>query len=218
VRLAAQAVAREVERRAPDLATSRWWKEERQGVFVDFNQNAKDRTVASAWSVRATPDARVSMPVHWDEVRDLRPEAFTLVTAPERHAAGDPWAGMDAERGTLDGLLALAERLGPVEKPPKGAGRRTATRPLVEVARARTRAEALAGLDAWKAKHPDVVPLLEEADVLVDGMRGSSSLWYRVRVNLEHVPEPQRPEQAELEVDYDPWAGYRGAQRPPVRR
>ena len=218
VRLAAQAVAREVERRAPDLATSRWWKEERQGVFVDFNQNAKDRTVASAWSVRATPDARVSMPVHWDEVRDLRPEAFTLVTAPERHAAGDPWAGMDAERGSLDGLLALAERLGPVEKPPKGAGRRTATRPLVEVARARTRAEALAGLDAWKAKHPDVVPLLEEADVLVDGMRGSSSLWYRVRVNLEHVPEAQRPEQAELEVDYDPWAGYRGAQRPPARR
>jgi bifunctional non-homologous end joining protein LigD len=218
VRLAAQAVAREVERRAPDLATSRWWKEERQGVFVDFNQNAKDRTVASAWSVRATPDARVSMPVHWDEVRELRPEAFTLVTAPERHAAGDPWAGMDAERGSLDGLLALAERLGPVEKPPKGAGRRTATRPLVEVARARTRAEALAGLDAWKAKHPDVVPLLEEADVLVDGMRGSSSLWYRVRVNLEHVPEAQRPEQAELEVDYDPWAGYRGAQRPPVRR
>ena len=218
VRLAAQAVAREVERRAPDLATSRWWKEERQGVFVDFNQNAKDRTVASAWSVRATPDARVSMPVHWDEVRDLRPEAFTLVTAPERHAAGDPWAGMDAERGSLDGLLALAERLGPVEKPPKGAGRRTATRPLVEVARARTRAEALAGLDAWKAKHPDVVPLLEEADVLVDGMRGSSSLWYRVRINLEHVPEAQRPEQAELEVDYDPWAGYRGAQRPPVRR
>ena len=218
VRLAAQAVAREVERRAPDLATSRWWKEERQGVFVDFNQNAKDRTVASAWSVRATPDARVSMPVHWDEVRDLRPEAFTLVTAPERHAAGDPWAGMDAERGSLDGLLALAERLGPVEKPPKGAGRRTATRPLVEVARARTRAEALAGLDAWKAKHPDVVPLLEEADVLVDGMRGSSSLWYRVRINLEHVPEAQRPEQAELEVDYDPWAGYRGAQRPPARR
>ncbi len=213
VRLAAQTVAREVERRAPALATSRWWKEERQGVFVDFNQNAKDRTVASAWSVRATPDARVSIPVHWAEVREVRPEDWTLVTAPERHAAGDPWAGMDAERGSLEGLLALAERLGPVEKPPKGTGTRTVTRPLVEVARARTKAEALAGLESWKAKHPDVVPLLEEADVLVDGMRGSSSLWYRVRVNLQHVPAGQRPSQADLEVDYDPWAGYRGAQR-----
>ena len=90
--------------------------------------------------------------------------------------------------------------------------------PLVEVARARTRAEALVGLESWKAKHPEVVPLLEESDVLVDGMRGSSSLWYRVRVNLQHVPVDQRPEQAELEADYDPWAGYRGPQRRPVRR
>jgi DNA ligase D-like protein (predicted polymerase) len=218
VRLAAQTVAREVERRAPALATSRWWKEERQGVFVDFNQNAKDRTVASAWSVRATADARVSTPVEWAEVRELRPHDWTLVTAPERHAAGDPWTAMDAERGSLVGLLALAEELGPVEKPPKGTGRRAQTMPLVEVARARTKAEALAGLESWKAKHPDVVPLLEEADVLVDGMRGSSSLWYRVRVNLQHVPEVKRPEQAELEVDYDPWAGYRGAQRRPARR
>jgi DNA ligase D-like protein (predicted polymerase) len=213
VRLAAQTVAREVERRAPDLATSRWWKEERQGVFVDFNQNAKDRTVASAWSVRATPDARVSTPLRWDEVRDVRPADWTLTTAPERYAAGDPWAGMDAERGSLDGLLELAQELGPVEKPPKGAGRRTMTMPLVEVARARTKAEALAGLESWKGKHPHVVPLLQESDVLVDGMRGSSSLWYRIRVNLQHVPEEQRPAQAELEVDYDPWAGYRGAQR-----
>jgi len=213
VRLAAQTVAREVERRVPDLATSRWWKEERSGVFVDFNQNAKDRTVASAWSVRATPDARVSMPLRWDEVRAARPEDWTLITAPERYAAGDPWAGMDVERGSLDGLLELAERLGPVEKPPKGTGKRTVTMPLVEVARARTQAEVLAGLDSWKAKHPHVVPLLEESDVLLDGMRGSSSLWYRVRVNLQHVPADQRPEQAELEVDDDPWAGYRGAQR-----
>ena len=218
VRLAAQTVAREVERRAPDLATSRWWKEERQGVFVDFNQNAKDRTVASAWSVRATPDARVSMPLRWDEVRTVRPEDWTLTTAPERYADADPWAGMAAELGSLDGLLALAEELGPVERAPKGVGGRTVTMPLVEVARARTRAEALAGLESWKGKHPDVVPLLEESDVLVDGMRGSSSLWYRVRVNLQHVPEDQRPEQGELEVDYDAWAGYRGAQRPPSRR
>ena len=218
VRLAAQTVAREVERRAPALATSRWWKEERQGVFVDFNQNAKDRTVASAWSVRATPDARVSTPLQWAEVGQVRPEESTLTTAPERYAAGDPWAGMDAQGGSLDGLLALAEELGPVEKPPKGAGRRTVTMPLVEVARARTKAEALAGLESWKGKHPEVVPLLEESDVLVDGMRGSSSLWYRVRVNLQHVPVEQRPAQAELEVDYDPWAGYRGAQRRPARR
>lgn len=214
LRTSAEAVAREVERRAPSLATSRWWKEERQGVFVDFNQNAKDRTVASAYSVRATPDARVSTPLRWDEVRRVRPEEHTLRTVPARFAdLGDPWAGMDDDAGSLDGLLALAERLGPVEKPPKGTGRRTPTRPLVEVARARTRAEALAGLAAWQARHPGVVPLLQEADVLVDGMRGSSSLWYRVRVNLEHVPEAQRPEQEALEVDHDPWAGYRGAQR-----
>ncbi len=218
VRSAAQTVAREVERRVPDLATSRWWKEEREGVFVDFNQNAKDRTVASAWSVRATPDARVSMPLHWDEVREVRPQDWTLTTAPQRYADGDAWAGMGSGGGSLDGLLALADELGPVEKPPKGTGRRTSTMPLVEVARARTRAEALAGLEVWKAKHPDVVPLLQEADVLVDGMRGSSSLWYRIRVNLQHVPADQRPEQAALEVDYDPWAGYRGAQRRPGQR
>jgi bifunctional non-homologous end joining protein LigD len=183
-------------------------------VFVDFNQNAKDRTVASAYSVRATPDARVSTPLRWEEVRSVRPEEHTLTSVPARYAGeGDPWAGMDGARGSLDALLALAERLGPADKPPKGAGRRQSTMPLVEVARARTKAEALAGLEQWKAKHPGVVPLLEEPDVLVDGMRGSSSLWYRVRVNLQHVPEAERPEQAELEVDYDPWAGYRGAQR-----
>ena len=214
LRSAAEAVAREVERRAPDLATSRWWKEERQGVFVDFNQNAKDRTVASAYSVRATPDARVSTPLAWDEVREVRPADHTLLTVPGRFAdRGDPWAGFDAVRGSLEPLLALADRLGPAEKPPRGTGRRTVSRPLVEVARARTKAEALAGLESWRARHPDVVPLLQDADVLVDGMRGSSSVWYRVRVNLQHVPEAQRPEQAELEVDYDPWAGYRGAQR-----
>ena len=214
VRSAAEAVAREVENRAPGLATSRWWKEERQGVFVDFDQNAKDRTVASAYSVRATPDARVSTPLRWDEVRQVRPADHTLATAPARFAEiGDPWAGFDAEPGSLEALLALAERLGPVEKPPKGTGRRTPRMPLVEVARARTKPEALAGLQSWRAKHPDVVPLLADSDVLVDGMRGSSSVWYRVRINLQHVPEAQRPQQDELEVDYDPWAGYRGSQR-----
>lgn len=216
VRLAAETVAREVENRAEGLATSRWWKEERgEGVFVDFNQNAKDRTVASAYSVRAVPDARVSTPLTWDEVRDVRPEDHTVLTVPQRWAelGGDPWAGMDGTGGSLQALLDLAERLGPAEKPPKGTGSRTKTMPLIEVARAKTKPEVLAGLESWKAKHPDVVPHLAEADVLVDGMRGSSSLWYRVRLNLQHVPEDQRPEQDELEVDYDPWATYRGRQQ-----
>jgi bifunctional non-homologous end joining protein LigD len=221
LRRAAETVAREVERRAPDLATSRWWKEERHGVFVDFNQNAKDRTVASAYSVRALPDARVSTPLRWDEVRDCQPEAHTLATVPARIAdIGDPWVGMDASSGSLLPLLTLAESMGPAEKPPKGTGRRRATMPLIEVARARTKPEALEGLDRWKARHPTVVPLLEEADVLVDGMRGSSSLWYRVRVNLHHVPEDDRPVQEPLEVDYDPWAGrvWPGRAAPPDDR
>jgi bifunctional non-homologous end joining protein LigD len=208
LRRAAETVAREVEHRAPDLATSRWWKEERHGVFVDFNQNAKDRTVASAYSVRALPDARVSTPLHWDEVRDCRPEDHTLLTVPARYAEiGDPWAGMDAERGSLLPLLELAKSMGPAEKAPKGTGRRASTMPLIEVARAKTKPEAIEGLDRWKAKHADLIPMLAEADVLVDGMRGSSSLWYRVRINLQHVPEGDRPEQEPLEVDYDPWAG-----------
>ena len=208
LRRAAETVAREVERRAPDLATSSWWKEERHGVFVDFNQNAKDRTVASAYSVRAVPDARVSTPLHWDEVPGCRPDAYTLSTVPARLAEiGDPWAGLDASAGTLRPLLALAQTMGPPDKPPKGTGRRQSTMPLIEVARARTKPEALEGLDRWKARHPAVVPLLAEADVLVDGMRGSSSLWYRVRINLQHVPQDVRPAQEPLEVDYDPWAG-----------
>jgi bifunctional non-homologous end joining protein LigD len=210
VRLAAETVAREVENRVPDLATSRWWKEERQGVFVDFNQNAKDRTVASAYSVRATPDARVSTPLDWDEVPGCRPERLTLSVVLRRHAErGDPWADMDDAAGSLDGLLELARRLGPAEKPPKGAGRRQSTMPLLEIARARTRNEALAGLDRWKARHPAVVAHLQPVDVLVDGMRGRSSVWYRIRVNLQHVPEAERPEQEALEVDDDPWAGFR---------
>ena len=208
VRLAAQAVAREVENRAPDIATSRWWKEERDGVFVDFNQNAKDRTVASAYSVRARPDARVSTPLAWDEVAGCRPEEYTLPTVRERFTAiGDPWAGMDDTAGSLQPLLDLAKRLGPAEKPPKGVGRRQQTMPLIEIARAKTKDEAMAGLDRWKQRHSTVVEHLQAADILVDGMRGRSSIWYRIRVNLRHVPEAQRPQQEPLEVDYDPWAG-----------
>jgi bifunctional non-homologous end joining protein LigD len=206
VRLAAQTIAREVENRAPDLATSKWWKEERHGVFVDFNQNAKDRTVASAYSVRPTPDARVSTPLTWAEVPDCRPEVFTLPAVLERYASiGDPWEGIDGSGGSLEPLLDLASRLGPAEKPPKGVGRRQPTMPLIEIARAKTKQEALAGLERWKARHPSVVAHLQAADTLVDGMRGRSSIWYRIRVNLQHVPEAERPAQEPLEVDYDPW-------------
>jgi bifunctional non-homologous end joining protein LigD len=208
VRLAAEAVAREVENRAPGIATARWWKEEREGVFVDFNQNAKDRTVASAFSVRPKPDARVSTTLAWSEVPGCRPELFTLPTVLARHTdVGDPWEGMEGTAGSLEPLLTLAERLGPAEKPPKGTGRRQSSMPLVEIARAKTRDEAMAGLDRWKARHPSVVAHLQPADTLVDGMRGRSSIWYRIRVNLQHVPEAERPEQEPLEVDYDPWAG-----------
>ncbi len=207
VRHAAETVAREVENRAPELATSKWWKEERQGVFVDFNQNAKDRTVASAYSVRPTPDARVSTPLAWDKVPDCRPADHTLRTVMERYAAiGDPGAGIDDAAGSLDALLDLARRLGPAEKPPKGTGRRQQTMPLIEIARAKTKDEALGGLEQWKSRHPNVVTKLQPADILVDGMRGRSSLWYRIRVNLQHVPEAERPAQEPLELDYDPWA------------
>jgi len=207
VRMAAETVAREVENRAPDLATSKWWKEERQGVFVDFNQNAKDRTVASAYSVRPTPDARVSTPLTWAEVPDCRPGEYTLGSVLDRYAAiGDPWAEIDGSSGSLEGLLDLAQRLGPAEKPPKGTGRRQPTMPLIEIARARTKDEALEGLQRWQARHPSVVRHLQAADTLVDGMRGRSSLWYRIRVNLQHVPDAERPPQEALEVDYNPWA------------
>lgn len=212
VRLAAQTFAREVENRAPGLATAHWWKEERgESVFVDFNQNAKDRTVASAYSVRPRPDARVSTPLSWDELRVRRPEEFTVRTVPARFAEiGDPHAGIDDAPGSLEALLALAKDLGPAERAPRaadGSGRRQSTMPLIEIARARTKDEALAALETWKARHPGVVAQLSPADILVDGMRGSSSLWYRIRVNLQHVAEPDRPGQEPLEVDYDPWAG-----------
>jgi DNA ligase D-like protein (predicted polymerase) len=209
VRLAAQTVAREVERRAPHLATSQWWKQERHGVFVDFNQNAKDRTMASAYSVRANADARVSAPLWWDEVPDCRPERFTIDTVPARFAeAGDPWTGMDQTLGSLEPLLNLAEELGPPEKAPKAA------KPLIEVARTKTRDEAMAALDEWRGRHPAAAALLQPADVLVDGMRGPSSIWYRIRINLQHVPTGERPAQEDLIADYTPWEGYSGRQRP----
>lgn len=216
VRLAAQTVAREVERRAPELATARWWKEERQGVFVDFNQNAFDRTVASAYSVRATPDARVSTPLYWHEVADCRPEAFTVATVPTRFEHGDPWEAMDDHAGTLDALLDLADRLGPAEKAPKsakkGTGRRQSVMPLIEVARTKTKDEATAALDEWRARYPSVAEKLEPSDILVDGMRGPSSIWYRIRINLQHVPEQERPPQEPLLADYNPWENYSGPQ------
>jgi bifunctional non-homologous end joining protein LigD len=241
VRRAAVALAREVERRVPDLATSRWWKEERHGVFIDYNQNAKDRTVASAYSVRPTKDARVSTPLRWGEVPDCDPAAFTIDTVPERFATiGDPSEGIDEAVGSLDALLELADRdeaqgLSDAPWPPhyekqegeerrvqpskrraepapgksSGAtGRRRSTKPLIEIARAETQAEAMAGFDRWKLRHPEVVAHLEPADVLVDAMRGRSSTWTRIRLNLEHVPEGLRPGQEPLEVDYDPWQGF----------
>ncbi|HXF36022.1 MAG TPA: non-homologous end-joining DNA ligase [Actinomycetota bacterium] len=224
VRRAALALAREVERRAPDLATSRWWKEERHGVFLDYNQNAKDRTTASAYSVRPTPDARVSTPLRWEEVPGCEPERFTIRTVPERFAReGDPWEGIDEAPGSIQPLLEMAvrdEEAGlpdapwpphyekqPGEPPRVQPSRRRRSRmPLVEIARAATREEALEGLERWKARHPEVVPHLEPADVLVDSMRGRHTTWTRIRVNLRHVPEGLRPPQEPLEVEFDPWA------------
>lgn len=223
VRRAAVALAHEVERRAPDLATAKWWKEERHGVFVDYNQNAKDHTTASAYSVRPTPDARVSTPLRWDEVPNCDPTTLTLVTVPRRFAEiGDPGAGIDEAIGSLDGLLELADRQeasglpdlperggsAPAPAPGKSVGptgRRRTAAPLIEIARAATQGEAMAGLERWRARHEGVWPLLEENDILVDSMRGRNTTWTRIRVNLRHVPEAERPSQEALEVDYDPW-------------
>jgi bifunctional non-homologous end joining protein LigD len=229
VRTAGLAVAREVETRVPQLATSRWWKEERHGVFLDYNQNAKDRTTVGAWSVRPTPDARVSTPLSWDEVPDCDPAGYTVATVPARvAAAGDPWAGIEDTAEDLSALLELAEQQhasGEFEEPPKGGrpaagGRRQSTMPLIEIARSATVADAMAGLERWKQRHPGIVEQLDEADVLVDSMRGRSSTWTRIRLNLRNVPADQRPEQEPLEVDYDPWAGFdpsrlRGGSVPP---
>jgi DNA ligase D-like protein (predicted polymerase) len=222
LRQAAYAVAVEVEERAPGLATSRWWKEEREGVFVDYNQNAKDRTTAAAYSVRPTPDARVSTPLSWDEVPTCEPQWYTIETVPTRLAdTGDPAAGIDDEVGSLTSLLELAkaQKKAGVQAPPSGAvaqaapgktsgasGRRRTTMPLIEIARAAGKEEAMAGLERWKQRHPGIFEQLAPADVLIDAMRGRSSAWYRIRLNLRNVPEAQRPEQGPLEVDYDPWA------------
>jgi DNA ligase D-like protein (predicted polymerase) len=276
VRRAALALARDVERRAPALATSKWWKEERHGVFLDYNQNAKDRTVASAYSVRPLPDARVSFPLRWDEVADVVAEEFTLATVPGLYAArGDAGAGIDEATGSLDALLELSARhetegLGDAPWPPNYAkqagepprvqpsrkrradtdyegrgvdggpppevaaaraaavaagdpdaglpiewqgtrptptGRRKSSIPVIEIARAATKAEVNAGFERWKARHPDAAAYLEPADILTDGMRGRAYVWYRLRVNLVHVPEALRPSQEPLDPDYDPWAG-----------
>jgi DNA ligase D-like protein (predicted polymerase) len=223
VRRAAVALAREVERRAPDLATSRWWKEERHGVFVDYNQNARDHTTASAYSVRPTPEARVSAPLAWAEVPTCDPAMFTMDSLPTRFARiGDPGEGIDDAVGSLEPLLDLAARQsrsgaedptsrgGVVPKPAPGkevgpTGRRRTTAPLIEIARAATQKEAMLGLERWRARYPDVWPRLEPNDILVDAMRGRSQTWTRIRVNLRHVPEAERPAQEALEVDYDPW-------------
>jgi bifunctional non-homologous end joining protein LigD len=230
VRRAALAFAREVERRAPALATSKWWKEERHGVFLDYNQNAKDRTVASAYSVRPKPDARVSAPVTWDELESCQPEDFTLRTMPLRFASlGDRHAGIDDHACGLEKLLELsaqqeAQGLGDAPWPPhyrKQAGeppraqpsRRVASKPLIEIGRSENKDEALAGLERWKARHPQAAALLAPADVLVDAMRGRHTTWTRVRVNLEHVPEPLRPAQEALDPDAGPSDRVSG--RPP---
>jgi len=220
VRRAALALAREVEKRAPTLATSKWWKEERQGVFVDYNQNAKDRTVASAYSVRPTPDARVSAPLAWDEVDDCNPADFTLASMPARfQKLGDLHAGIDEHAGSIEGLLELFERqgMGDAPWPPhyrkqesepprvqpskRKTAKRKSSKPLIEIGRARHKVDALAGLERWKARHPNAAALLQPADVLVDAMRGRYSTWTRIRINLEHVPEALRPAQEPLDPD-----------------
>jgi bifunctional non-homologous end joining protein LigD len=213
VRRGALALAREVERRAPKLASSKWWKEERQGVFVDYNQNARDRTVASAYSVRPLPDARVSAPLRWDEVEDCNPADFNLASMPARfQKLGDVHAPIDQHAGLLTGLLELFERQGlgdapwpphyrkQLSEPPRVQPSRQ-RKPLVEIGRARRRADALAGLERWKARHPQAAAHLEPADVLVDVMRGRYSTWTRIRVNLEHVPRDQRPAQEAFDPD-----------------
>ena len=223
VRRAALALARDVERRAPQLATSAWWKEERRGVFIDYNQNAKDRTVASAYSVRPKPDARVSTPVTWQELESCDPADFTLWTVPKRlHSSGDPHTAIDAHADSLEALLELSARheaegegdapwpphyrkaAGEPRRAPPSAARASAASgskagaarpkaPLIEIARANREEDAVAAAEAWKASHPKAAAHLEPADVLIDRMRGSSSLWYRVRINLTRVPPKLRP-------------------------
>jgi bifunctional non-homologous end joining protein LigD len=219
VRRAALALAREVERRAPSIATSKWWKEERHGVFVDYNQNAKDRTVASAYSVRPKPGAPVSAPLAWDEVESAVPGDFTIASMPARFAEiGDRHRDIDRHACSLDALLELSTRhesegLGDAPWPPhyqKQAGeparvqpskRRTSKHPLIEIGRAQRKEDVLAGLERWKERHPKAAEHLEPADVLVDAMRGRFTTWTRIRVNLQHVPSELRPAQEPLDPD-----------------
>ena len=257
VRRAAVALAREVERRAPALATSKWWKEERHGVFIDYNQNAKDRTVASAYSVRPRPDARVSAPLTWSEIDACNPSDFTLATMPGRFAeVGDRHAEIDQHAGSLEVLLELAARdetegLGdapwppqykkqpgeatrvqpsrarvragrvpPAHEsatadPPESKPRRIPKHPLIEVARARRKEDALEQLDRWKERHPQAATCLQPSDVLVDAMRGRSATWTRVRVNLQHVPVEQRPPQEAIEGSPEELSGWIRAPRKP---
>ena len=233
VRRAALALSREIERRAPTLASSKWWKEERHGVFLDYNQNAKDRTTCSAYSVRPLPDARVSMPLTWDEVPNCDPADFTVATVPARfQKLGNPHVRMDGAPGSLDKLLELATRdeaagLGDGPWPPhfrkmegeaarvapsraKGAAKKPRVKmPLVVVANSPSKEAALAGLERWKERHPDAARHLAVDDVLVDSMRGRSSTWTRIRVNLRHVPEGQRPAQETPDPDDDPTREWR---------
>jgi bifunctional non-homologous end joining protein LigD len=237
VRRAALALSREIERRMPGLATSKWWKEERQGVFLDYNQNAKDRTTCSAYSVRPLADARVSAPLTWEEVSDCDPASFTVFTMPRRfHESGDLHAGMDDVAGSLEGLLELAARdeaagLADAPWPPhfrkaegeaprvapsraKGAARKPRIRmPLIVIANSPNRQAALAGLERWKEKHPVVAKHLAVDDVLVDSMRGRSSTWTRIRVNLRNVPEAIRPAQGPPDPDDDPTRVWREKSR-----
>jgi bifunctional non-homologous end joining protein LigD len=219
VRRAALALAREVERLAPAIATSKWWKEERHGVFVDYNQNAKDRTVASAYSVRPRPEATVSAPLTWEEIGSCEPGDFTIATMPARFAAiGDRHAGIDNAAGSLEQLLDLSARheregLGDAPWPPhyqkqrgeparvQPSKRRTSKHPLIEIGRAQHKEDALSGLERWKARHPEAAAHLEPADVLVDSMRGRFTTWTRIRLNLQHVPANLRPVQEPLDPD-----------------
>ncbi|MGZ3333147.1 MAG: DNA polymerase domain-containing protein [Gemmatimonadaceae bacterium] len=253
VRRAALALSREIERRAPTLATSKWWKEERHGVFLDYNQNAKDRTTCSAYSIRPLPDARVSAPLRWEEIPDCEPADFTVLTMPARFKEiGDPNAAMDDAAGSLEKLLELADRdeaagLGDAPWPPhfrkteseptrvapsraKGAkaasvkggkavegstaashAKRKTMMPLIVVANSPDKEEAVAGLERWKARHPDAALHLAVDDILVDSMRGRSSTWTRVRVNLRNVPEKIRPAQETPDPDDDPTRVWREA-------
>ncbi len=248
VRRAALALSRAVERRAPRLASSKWWKEERHGVFLDYNQNAKDRTTCAGYSIRPLPDARVSAPLGWEEVPACEPADFTVATMPARFAAiGDPHAAMDEAAGTLEGLLEMAARdeaggLGDAPWPPhfrkmegeaprvapsraRPAAKRAAKAapakprsrmPLLTIANSPDREAALAGLERWKRKHAEAAALLAVDDVLVDRMRGASSIWTRVRVNLRHVPEPLRPPQEAPDPDDDPTRAWRAAKGDPA--